>query len=117
MQGLNDKNQVVTFEPQIGQYYKVQVACCDADGNTGYYSTVGVIKYTSKPKIEIQDLVKKKDNVHRYSYLGVYAQERSNEDSNEIIDVAEKLYSYCFNLYDVAGNLIHTSDWQIHNST
>ena len=101
----------------IGQHYKIQIAYVNTYGDVGHYSTVGVVKYTSKPKVEIQDLVKKKDNVHRYSYLGVYAQERSDEDSNEIIDVAEKLYSYCFNLYDVAGNLIHTSDWQIHNST
>jgi hypothetical protein len=62
-------------------------------------------------------LVKKKVNVHRYSYLGIYAQERPEEDPDKKIDVAEKLYSYCFNLYDIAGNLINTSGWQIHNST
>jgi hypothetical protein len=56
-------------------------------------------------------LVLKKDNVHHYSYLGSYAQQGHDKDPSE------KLYSYIFNLYDVAGKLLYTSDWQIHDTS
>ena len=43
------------FTPQIGQYYKVQlayVASGPIDSPIGYYSSVGVIKYSAEPHQE-----------------------------------------------------------------
>lgn len=92
----------------IGQFYKVQIAYVGIDG-PGYYSTVGVVKYTSEPKVDIENLNKESGriNTHRYSYIGHYQQD---------IDTTERVYSYQFNLYDSNLNLIQTSGEQLHNS-
>jgi hypothetical protein len=47
-------------------------------------------------------------NSHIYEYEGVYSQQDN--------DITERVYSYCFNLYDNNGNLIDTSDNLLHNS-
>ena len=92
----------------IGQYYKIQIAYIQKDtGTIGYYSTVGVVKYTSEPTVEIVDLSRSKTNEHQYQYIGKYAQSK---------DFSEKVYSYCFNVYDNNLNLIQTTGEQIHNS-
>ena len=96
---------------RIGQHYKIQIAYVGQDNVVGHYSTVGVVKYTNTPTVEIQDLDKKNPNIHQYSYLGVYAQEGPDKD------LAEKLYSYAFNLYNGQGQLLETSGWLIYNST
>lgn len=94
----------------IGQYYKIQIAYVNKLGEVGHYSTVGVVKYTNKPKVEIQNLDKKNPNAHQYSYLGFYAQEGPDKD------LGEKLYSYMFNIYDAHKKLLYSSDWQLHNT-
>ena len=95
------------FTPQAGQYYKVQIACIDKNGIVGYYSTVGVIKCISKPRVYIKDRENTVNNT--YDYVGVYSQEGND-------DQTEKVYSYCFNLYDENNKLIATSGTQLHNS-
>jgi hypothetical protein len=45
--------------------------------------------------------------MHQYDYVGVYKNPG---------DTAERLYSYCFNLYDNENNLLRTSGEKIHNS-
>lgn len=41
-----------TFIPQVGQYYKIQVAFINKKtAEIGYYSTAGIIKCTAKPNI------------------------------------------------------------------
>lgn len=57
----------------LGQFYKVQIAYIGDEG-TGYYSTVGVVKYTSEPTMEIANLSTDVINMHRYSYIGRYSQ-------------------------------------------
>lgn len=93
----------------IGQYYKIQIAYARSEGDIGYYSTVGVVKYTSEPEVSIDNLVAGfgKVNVHRYTYVGKYLNAN---------DKSEKVYSYKFNLYDNNKNLIQTSGEQVHNS-
>ena len=40
----------------LGQYYKIQLAYISNDMKTiGYYSTIGIFKYTAYPKIYIQN--------------------------------------------------------------
>lgn len=118
---LSDK-----FTPNLGQYYKVQIAYKDKIGEIGYYSTVGIIKYTSYPSVTIPGL---ENNFYGgYEYVGVYSQENAyetiiNEDetTSEVLtlkrDGTEKVYSYCFELTDTDGNLIATSGVQLHNSS
>lgn len=95
------------FTPLIGQFYKVSLACVGLDDTIGFYSTTGVIKYTTKPSVTIQDREGISSNT--YEYTGLYSQENG--------DSSERAYSYCFNLYDSDNVLIATSDEQIHNSS
>lgn len=103
---------------KVGQYYKVQIAYVSEETDPiteetisviGYYSTVGVVKYTTKPTVEIAGLENAGVNSHIYQYTGRYSQENR--------DTTEKAYSYCFNLYDSNGALLQTSGEQIHNNS
>lgn len=117
--GLNnwnkEKNEVSFIFPletklNIGQFYKIQMAYIYLDGTIGYYSTVGVVKYTSKPEVKIVS-----PNNGSNTYTGVYSQKRENE--NDYKDYSEKVYSYNFTLTDSLGNIIETSGDKIHNSS
>ena len=78
----------------VGNYYKVQIACVDKNGKIGYYSNVGVIKYTANPTIEI--------DYNKRIITGTY----SNSDSSE------KLESYCFQLWNVDNeSLVYDFGW------
>jgi hypothetical protein len=57
--------------------------------------------------LEIKD--REETNVHTYSYTGFYSQENG--------DPTERVYSYCFTLYDESNNIVATSGEQIHNSS
>lgn len=97
------------FTPKLGQYYKLQLAFISNTHEVGYYSTVGVIKYTSEPKLEISGLLLGSINNHSYYYTGVYSQEKQ--------DTTEKLYSSRFKLFDSKGSLIKDSGEILHNVT
>lgn len=109
----NSKQLVANFNldnfiPQIGQYYKIQVAFVSGD-ELGYYSTVGVIKCTAEPEIGIEKLTGNTAiNYHQYEYTGYYKQTK---------DKAEKVYTYKFDLYDEAKQLVATSGELLHNSS
>ena len=100
-------NQVVLNKMIIGHFYKVQLAYIDTAGVTGFYSTVGIIKFTSKPTVEISDFRLEKTNVNPTEYIGTYSN---------LNDATEKAYQYCFNLYDFNNNILETSGWRLHNS-
>lgn len=93
---------------RVGQYYKVQMAYIATNGAVGYYSTVGIVKYTTKPQLSIEGLKTGKINSSSYNYIGVYSQEGN--------DTSEKEYKYNFTLTDSNGVIVKTSGWQIHNS-
>lgn len=93
----------------IGQYYKVQIAFINKDGDVGYYSDIGIVKYTTKPKVTIEGLVFGSINTHKYTYTGVYSQEGQ--------DITEKLYSSRFIVYDTNENIIEDSGEILHNIT
>lgn len=95
-----------------GQYYKAQLAFVDKSGVIGYYSSIGVFKYTEEILpgagetncIYIEDM----NGIHKHQYLGIYNHEG---------DRAEKAYTYCFNIYDKYSNaIVLTSGKQIHNT-
>lgn len=91
----------------IGNFYKVQLAYVDTDDITGYYSTVGIIKFTSKPKVEISGFDRLTTNINETEFVGIYYNKN---------DSSEKAYQYRFDLYDLHNKLIETSGWIIHNS-
>lgn len=110
---ITTSNASVTFSTSstflVGQYYKVQLAYIDSAGVIGYYSTVGIIKCTTKPVVEIEGLTFGQANTHNYSYTGVYSQRGG--------DVTEKMYSYRFVLYDADDNIIVDSGEKLHNTS
>lgn len=93
----------------IGQFYKCQLAYIDTDDVVGYYSTVGVIKYTTKPKVSILTLAETGNNSHIYTYTGLYSQYEK--------DFTEKIYSYRFVLKDENNNILKDTDFIIHNNS
>lgn len=97
------------FSFTVGQYYKIQLAYIGTDGVIGYYSTVGVVKYTTSPKISISGLTYGTLNAHRYYYTGVYSQLGQ--------DTTEKMYSSRFYVMDENYNIVDDTGETLHNIT
>jgi hypothetical protein len=97
------------FSFTVGQYYKIQLAYIGTDGVIGYYSTVGVVKYTTSPKISISGLTYGTLNAHRYYYTGVYSQLGQ--------DTTEKMYSSRFYVMDENYNIVDDTGKTLHNIT
>ena len=99
---------------KIGQFLKVQMAYYQGSIENpviGYYSTVGVVKYTSQPTIS---LIFNQENYEQNSILPF--QEIYYGKYEPGLDKSERPYSYIFSLYDRWGTLIETSGWKLHNS-
>ena len=97
------------YRLKVGQHYKIQIAYIDVNGTVGYYSTVGIVKYTTRPKVIIKDLKAGKVNSSSYNYIGEYSQNGG--------DSTEKEYKYNFTFTDSANNILKDSGWLIHNSS
>lgn len=96
----------------IGSYYKLQLAYMGTDGTVGYYSTVGVAKYTNKPEIFIEGMKTGALNPHTYNYVGVFRQEGSNKD------MTEKMYSSRLVIKENSRNeIVYDSGEVLHNIT
>lgn len=105
-QDLNKVIFNISADLVIGRYYKIQMAYRSGD-IVGYYSDIGIAKYTTEPEVFIENLNKDTINSHVYNYIGKYSQING--------DATEKVHSYCFNLYQ-DNDLIKTTDWILHNS-
>ena len=95
---------------KLGQYLKFQLAyIAKQSGVTGYFSTVAIGKYTSKPTIYLQNAAGTGGRIPNFlqTYTGIY---QPGEDKSE------RPYQYCFLLYDTNMSLIENSGWKIHNS-
>lgn len=94
-----------------GMHYKVQLAFIDKKNIIGYYSTVGVIKCTSKPMVFIQDFSEEQGavNNNRTDFIGQFIQAEGG-------DVTEKVYSSKFTITDLKGNIIYTTGDVLHNT-
>lgn len=90
----------------IGQFYRIQLAFVDINNTIGYFSSVGVIKYTAIPHIELVGMNKEISNLHMYDYVAAYRQE---------LDPTEKLYSSRLQLFDSNGNIIEDTGERVHN--
>lgn len=101
----------------IGQSYKLQLAygklertnniITDKVIEVGYYSTVGVIKYTAYPDVTIEGLEGSQLHSDTHTYIGNYSQYGK--------DVTEKVYSYNFTIYKEDGGVLETSGELLHN--
>lgn len=102
----------------IGSSYKLQLAYgkLKRDSNNiltndiievGYYSTVGVIKYTAYPEVTIEGLEGSQLHSDTHTYIGNYSQKNK--------DVTEKVYSYNFTIYKEDGSILETSGELLHN--
>lgn len=100
---FDEENRVQPFN--IGQSYKVQIAYISNDGEEGYFSTVGVVKYTAEPEVLINNSNSSQIHEHAYNYIGSYKN----------TDLTEKLYSYQFILKDNINNIILDSGTLIHD--
>ena len=94
---------------KVGLFYKMQIAYIDQNDEIGNYSTVGISKFTTKPNVSIQGLNTNTTNNHIFNYMGIYDQTDG--------DSSEKVYSYCFNIFDEDDNVIATSGEKVHNTT
>lgn len=99
---------LIKDELYVGQYYKIQIAYVDNYNQAGYFSSIGVTKYTSAPRVYIDKLVAGGLSGAQEEYIGTYEQ---------IEDLTEKLYSSYFVLYDENENILYTSSEKIHNSS
>ena len=109
----NENFQTALFSTQalqnkmsIGRFYKVQIAYVDVNGKEGYYSTLGILKYTSKPYLSIADCNIAITNTNLKEYIGIYQNN----------DTSEKVYEYKFTVYDASDRVIETSGWKLHNT-
>lgn len=111
---------VAGFKLAQGEYYKVQLAYVDKfTKEIGYFSTVGVVKYTSTPSVFIEGLNAIMSNSHNYIYTGVYRQAKYDTSKGiydtSSYDTTEKLYSSRFYIYDENYNLIKDSGEILHS--
>lgn len=88
-----------------GQCYKIQLAFGDGSVQ-GFFSSVGVFKYTTKPRVYIENLADFQTG-NLYTYTGVYDQSEG--------DITEKVYNYRFDVYKGTA-LIASSGLQLHDS-
>lgn len=107
----NEEEKQFIQKLRKGQFYKLQLAYLDTNYEVGYYSTVGISKYTTKPILSINDLKVGAINMHTYKYIGFYNQDKINGDTTE------RVYSYRFDVYDSLNKLVATSGEQLHNSS
>ena len=108
-----------------GQFYKVQIAYYSMSYDTyilstnqiltvsyrtpGYFSTVGIIKCTSKPNVYINGLVQENVNFFAADFIGTY-------DQSECRDLTEKVYSYSFTIYNDKEEVYYTTGELLHQS-
>lgn len=101
----------------IGQHYKVQLAYINKEGENqklvGYYSTIGVIKYTAEPQVYIEGLTSN-INQHIYDYIGVYKIPSYQVNGQTVYDTNEKVYSHHFTIEDKEHNVIYQTEELIH---
>ena len=135
---INDTKQLL----KVGQFYKLQLAYIYIDENTkndflnqyyngsitideyaialserkkvGYYSGAAIAKYTTKPKLYINNLRAGFLNSYSNSYTGCYEQISSESEKK---DSTEKVYYYKFDVYNSDGkSIFYTTDYKLHNT-
>lgn len=91
----------------VGEYYKVQIAYVETGSETiGYYSTVGIVKYTGRPIATIANFVDDAPNTAQQIIVGEYINET---------DPTERAYEYKFTLFAADKSTeLQTTGWCSH---
>ena len=89
----------------VGQFYKAQLAFVNGTFISPL-SQVGIIKCTGPATMAISNLDKSINNNNPVDFIGHYINK----------DVTEKVYSYCFTIYDNYNQIFETSGELIHNN-
>lgn len=92
----------------VGNTYKLQIACIDKNGETGYYSNVATIKYTAKPTLTVE--------YNNKTLIGTY---------KNMEDKSERVYQYCFSFDKLKGKGVDNKDiietdttgWLLHDAS
>ena len=106
-----------SFNIKPGQFLKVQLAYIDNDNITGYYSTVGIIKYTDKPKLKIQELELENDsNEDDSNKIRIFCSTCTGIYTPGEEDKSERPYQYQFLLLDENDKKVENSGWLLHNN-
>jgi len=92
----NSDDETLIEKLRVGQFLKVQMAYLDKNNEVGYYSTVGITKYTSKPILSIQGFKTEEDEDYSINHFPtkIIGEYQLGEDKTE------RPYSYNFSLYD-----------------
>lgn len=90
----------------VGEFYKVQIAYINSAKETGYYSTVGIIKYTGMPQAYIADFNSTTPNIVDEMIVGTYSNET---------DPTERAAEYKFTIYKSdRETVLETTGWTAH---
>ena len=90
----------------VGEYYKVQIAYVNSLDEIGYYSTIGIIKYTGAPQAWIADFNPDVPNQNRQKIIGTYSNETDPTER-------EAEYRFTVYAYDKITELTSTG-WKSH---
>lgn len=99
--------------PEVGQYYKVQLAYDDSAAEIDPYkltfSSVGITKCSATPNVYVEDLDGGGLNINskKENYKGIYIS----------TDPSEPEYEYLFEIKDNNDEIFATSGWQIHDGS
>lgn len=114
----SDNSTLSKIKP--GQFLKAQLAYINTDNNTetiGYYSTVGVIKYTDKPELKIQEFeLENNSNEDDSNKIRTFCSTCTGVYTPGEKDASERPYQYQFLLLDENDKEIENSDWLLHNN-
>lgn len=110
----SDNSTLSKIKPS--QFLKAQLAYISTDNNIetiGYYSTVGVIKYTDKPELKIQEFElennsNENEKIFCSTCTGIYTPGEK--------DASERPYQYQFLLLDENDKEVENSGWLLHNN-
>ena len=90
---------------KVGQYFKVQLAFLGINNELGFFSTTSLIKYTSKPYINLLDT----DGV-------IFPYQECKGIYKPTEDLGEKAKYYIFKLFDKDFQEVENSGWLIHKN-
>jgi hypothetical protein len=108
----NSEDNALIENLRAGQFLKAQMAYLNKNDEVGYYSTVGITKYTSKPTLSIQGFKTEEDEDYSINHFPtkIIGEYQLGEDKTE------RPYSYSFSLYDEQDKLLETSGWILYNN-
>lgn len=108
----NSEDNSLIENIRVGQFLKAQMAYLNKNDEVGYYSTVGITKYTSKPALSIQGFKTEEDEDYSINHFPtkIIGEYQLGEDKTE------RPYSYSFSLYNEQDKLLETSGWILYNN-